>query len=317
MKKTQVALAALALVASSAALADVTVSGYADVGVANVSTKGTNMASGLLAPNFLNLAGSEDLGNGMKAEFLLQNRFQVTNGQTIGNLNIWNQSYIGLSTEAGTVQIGKTVDSFAGTALAFDVTGGGNMGSWVDAILFTDSSGVFTSDHVKYISPNIGGLNVQGSYYTAPNSGSTKNDYSVGGVYSIGALTLGGGYAKRAAPGTAYHLGIGYDLGIAKVNAVYLDTNAQGSAYGFNTAIPVPSVAALTLTGGYYSVSSANANTGTSTSVGAKYALSKRTTLFANYQTASGSYTTLKGQTDANIVVGGGTAIVFGVGHSF
>jgi len=319
MRKTQVALAALALVASSAALADVTVSGYLDAGVANSTGKGTNMASGLLAPNVLNLSGSEDLGNGMKAEFLLQNRFQVNDGTSIGAVKIWNQSYVGLTTEVGSLQIGKNVDSFWGTAGAFDVTGGGNMGSWVDAFLYTDSSAVFAENQVKYVSPNLGGLNVQGSYYTA----GAKNDYSVGGVYGVGALTIGAGYANRTAAatssGTAYHFGAGYDLGVAKVNAVYLDTKSTGNAYGFNTAIPVPSVAALTLTGGYYSVKAGTAGgkTGTTTSVGAKYALSKRTTLFANYQTASGDYIALTGQTDANIKSTAGTALVIGVGHSF
>jgi len=335
MKKTQVALAALALVASSAALADVTVSGYMDAGVMNATGKGTNMVGGLLAPNVVNIAGGEDLGNGMKAEFFTQVRFEVPTGLLTTAPNVFNLSYLGLSTEIGTLQLGRNVDAFAGAALGFDVTGGGNMGSFVDAILYSGASPIFGSNQLKYIAPSLNGLNLSASYYTqastndAGNNQSAKNDYSVAATYSIGGLNVGGAYSNRTnatslaggAPGRNYFLGAGYDLGVAKINGVYLNSDNHGSTYGVNTAIPVPSIAALTLTAGYYSNASGNtAGAGSSTSIGAKYALSKRTTVFANYQTASDSYQTSLGMSQAtpsNLSVAGGTAIVLGVGHAF
>ncbi|MFM8467713.1 MAG: hypothetical protein ACKOAO_09160, partial [Oxalobacteraceae bacterium] len=63
MRKTQVALAALALMASTAALADgVAISGGIDIGMQNSTGDGSKMRSGMLGINVVNLAASEDLG---------------------------------------------------------------------------------------------------------------------------------------------------------------------------------------------------------------------------------------------------------------
>jgi len=329
MKKTQVALAALALVASSAALADVTVSGYMDAGVVNTSGAGNSIAGGLIAPNVVNIAGGEDLGNGTKAEFLTQVRFETSNGKltTGGAGKVFNLSYVGLATEVGTVQIGRNVDALWGNAAgAFDVTGGDNMGSFVGSVINKSASSIFGDNMIKYVSPNINGLNIGLSYYGQTSAASavgttTKNDYSLGATYGIGALSLGAGYGNRTVAGGAGRvtfLGAGYDLGIAKVNAVYLDTANLGSTTGFNVGAPVPGFAALSAHVGYYKDSGNGANDGSSTQVGAKYALSKRTTLFANYQTTTGGYNTSVGLSDANYTAAAaGTAFTFGVGHSF
>ncbi|MEY4468326.1 MAG: hypothetical protein RIR21_2120, partial [Pseudomonadota bacterium] len=70
MKKTQVALAALALVASTAALAEVKLSGIVDIGVGSTTKNsagvgGTFMEQGSYNDHSaINLDASEDLGNG-------------------------------------------------------------------------------------------------------------------------------------------------------------------------------------------------------------------------------------------------------------
>jgi len=71
MKKTQIALAALALVASTAAIADgVKVSGQIDVGVGHTTGVGSYMEQGGWADNSnIGFSGEETLGNGMKAFF--------------------------------------------------------------------------------------------------------------------------------------------------------------------------------------------------------------------------------------------------------
>ena len=92
MRKTQVALAALALVASTAALADgVTVSGNLDAGIARTTTNndadtariGTNFsgAGGFVAGNNINFSGTEDIG-GLKAGFTLGAGIDLGNGSS-------------------------------------------------------------------------------------------------------------------------------------------------------------------------------------------------------------------------------------------
>ncbi len=337
MRKTQVALAAIALVASTAAMANgVTVSGYVDAGLANQSGSGTKMIGGLANINQINFAGSEDLGGGLKAEFFLQSRFEVPSGlltsqaksgSNVTNVGLFNQSYIGLSSEAGTIQLGRGVDAFWGNAAAaFDVTGGNNMGSFVGSVINKGASGVFVDNQIKYISPNLGGLNAAVSYITQDSAlcavGSCKKgDYSVGATYGMGALSLGLGYANRASgntvSGTATFFGAGYDLGIAKVNLVYVDTKNLGSTLGVNTSAPISAIAGLSINAGYYS-DTATAGNGTSTAVGAAYALSKRTNVFANYQTTTGAYKTFTGLSDGGLAgAAAKSAFTLGVGHSF
>ena len=85
MKKTQVALAALALVASTATLANVTVYGAVDAAAAHASGKGTYFdgTGAWTAPSHLGFKGSEDLGNGMKATFQLETGVSLNNGAAV------------------------------------------------------------------------------------------------------------------------------------------------------------------------------------------------------------------------------------------
>ncbi len=343
MKKTQMALAAVALVASTAVMADgIKVSGYVDAGFASQSP-GAKFVSGLNNINQLNFSGSEDLGNGLKADFFLQHRFELSNGNnTTGSVvddgagtatnpkrtSVFNQSTVGLSGDFGSISMGRGVDALWGNAAAaFDVTGGHNMGSFVASVINKSASPIFGDSMIKYASPNLNGLNLAVSYYANTSAASavgttTKNDYSLGATYALGSINLGAGYANRSdasGAGTVTFLGAGSDLGFAKVNVVYLDTANKGSTYGFNTAIPVPGVEALSLNAGYYSDTGATtADDGTLTSIGGQYALSKRTNVFANYQTTSGAFKTYTGLSDSYTPSAAAkSAFTVGLGHSF
>ena len=322
MKKTQVALAALALVASTAAMADgVTISGRIDAGlVNNNSTVSTSprAQSGLLAPNFLNFGGSEDLGNGMKANFLLSETFS-TNAPGTGTANTTTllQSHVGVSGDFGSISIGKTVDSFWGNGVAaFDVTGGGNMGSAVSSVFANGASNVFQESTIHYVAPTISGVNAAATYITTAGAsgagGITANagDYSVAATYDIGGAKVGAAYSKLATVTNTF-VGAGYDFGFAKVNATYLNSSVN-TTYGANAAVPL--VGALTGTIGYYNTSSTGSLAGTDLSIGLLYGLSKRTTVFGNYEKVTGA-TVLNG---GNGGIGtDGNAIIVGVAHSF
>jgi len=87
MKKTLVALAALAATASFAQ-SSVTISGQLDAGFASTtSTAGitaTNVSSGYFGANRLRFVGVEDMGGGMKTNFWLEMQ-PGFNGSTSGN----------------------------------------------------------------------------------------------------------------------------------------------------------------------------------------------------------------------------------------
>jgi predicted porin len=334
MRKTQFALAALALVASTAALAEgVTISGRMDVGYqsgsgsADVDTAGATSAlsGGLLAPNFLNFSGSEDLGNGMKAMFMSSSTFSSTGG--FGSL-VSLQSYVGISGNFGTIKTGQTVDSFWGNGVAnFDVTGGGNMGSAATTMFMHGASGIFHDNTMQYTLPTMGGLNGAATYVvndgtSARSTAALKSgDYSIAATYDVNNIKVGAGYSSLDT-NKSYFIGAGTELGTVKVNLLYVSSDAaQGNAgakantTGINAAVPL--IGALSATAGYYKTKgSASGVDGTDTSVGLLYSLSKRTTLFGNYEKATGNTILGFGQNGS----GQGTAgdiFTAGVAHSF
>jgi predicted porin len=167
MKRTQIALAAVALVASTAALAQVTVYGTVDGGIANTSFSGVgggagtgtgtylSGAGGYSAGNNIGFKGSEDLGGGLSVNFTLQTGFSLGSGRpdnggagstfttdttaasttnpVVGNQSLFNQvSTIGLSGEFGSVNLGQQLSPFIATAA------GGHLGNghfWVNRLI--------------------------------------------------------------------------------------------------------------------------------------------------------------------------------------
>jgi len=198
MKKTQVALAALALIASTAALANgVKISGTLDAGVANTTTNttsaidgtgqtGTNSvgtyfsgAGGWVAGNNITISGEEDLGGGLKADFNLTKGFNLgqgndTNGGTATGFT--QAANIGLSGAFGSLRAGLQFSPFIASYAGTGTSGNGHF--FVNRLLsigggtaeFTrnagtgapgnGSGGFFIPNSVSYTSPSIGGFTV-------------------------------------------------------------------------------------------------------------------------------------------------------------
>jgi predicted porin len=348
MKKTQIALAAVALVASSVAMAQesgVKVSGRFDIGYQS-GTGGSTVTSGLndslLAPNLIGFSGSEDLDGGLKADFNIVTTFTPAKFSSFQSAGfIFLQQNVGLSGDFGGVRVGQQVDSFWGKGIAnFDVTGGGNMGSAVSTVFMHGASGVFHDNAISYNTPSIGGLNAGATYIVNGNGagdGGTarssavidKGSYSIAGTYDIGSIKVGAGYSSLKAAdastgNTSTFVAAGTDLGVAVVNVLYVSssktqgfdataTAGKANTFGINSSIPL--VGALTGVVGYYSTDGTVIN-GSNTSAGLRYALSKRTTLFGNWEKATGNTILGIGQNGGGQGTAG-TITTVGIGHSF
>jgi len=341
------ALAAVALVASTAAMAaDVTVSGRFDYGFASATNTDTvtGVQGGLLAPNFVNVTGSEDLGGGMKASFNWVNL--VTNAGALVNAN----ANAGISNEMGGIKLGRVTDDFLTGVLAFDVTSGGNMGSAVSPILQMGATGAFHSNAVQ-LDGSAAGVNF-GATYIGQNTAESlstvtkddqgfdgsqvgdvvsaaragaKGDYSIKANTEIGGIRLGTAYARRSTAVatqdanslTAYthqFFGAGTSLGDLTVNLNYMKLNTT-TVTGGNGSYPL--TGAITATAGYYSYNDSTAvNTGSLTSIGLKYAFSKRTTGFANYEKTTGAAVAMRGAVGYDAGAANGVTIL-GLAHSF
>jgi predicted porin len=331
MKKSNIALAALALIASTAAMAEgVTVSGYIDAGIqANKAADDTKMIGGILNINHVAFSGSEDLGNGLKAGFLLLTRFESTGGQTTRPTSLFEIANVNLSSSMGTIEMGRTVDAFWGNGVAaYDVTGGSNVGSAVASVLNLGTSKIFVDNSIKYVSPSISGVTVAATYVVNTSStgatiaSATEGDYSATANYAAGPVGVGAGLMKSDLT-KGYFIAGGYDAGVAKINAVFqraenVATGLTARTAGVNTAVPLSGE--LTLTAGYYKDSGDGAvvyGAGSSTQAGLIYALSKRTKLFANYQHTTGVVGLNLGLSTPTASAGVGSAYTVGLGHAF
>jgi len=126
MKKTLVALAALAATASFAQ-SSVTISGQLDAGLTSqTSSAGVNtttLGSGYLGANRLRFVGVEDMGGGMKTNFWLEMQPSIANGGTSGNGLFNRGAWLGMSGGWGEFRLGRQGTATIGVICSADIMG--------------------------------------------------------------------------------------------------------------------------------------------------------------------------------------------------
>ncbi|XUW88087.1 porin [Burkholderia sp. M6-3] len=209
MKKSLLALAALGAFAGVAhAQSSVTLYGIIDEGF-NINTNSGgkhlyNLSSGVMQGSRFGLRGTEDLGGGLKALFVLENGFDVNNGKLgQGGLMFGRQAYVGLSSQFGTVTLGRQYDSvvdYVGPLEAGDQWGGYIAAHPGDIDNFNNA--YRTNNTVKYTSADYAGLKFGGTYSFGGVAGNfTSNQiWSLGAGYNNGPLVLGVGYLNARTP---------------------------------------------------------------------------------------------------------------------
>ncbi|MFD1559590.1 porin [Paraburkholderia silviterrae] len=209
MKKSLLALAALSVFAGVAhAQSSVTLYGIIDEDV-NITTNSGgkhlyNLSSGAMQGTRWGVRGTEDLGGGLKAIFVLENGFDPTTGKLgQGGLEFGRQAYVGLSSQFGTVTLGRQYDSvvdYVGPLEAGDQWGGYISAHPGDVDNFNNS--YRTNNTVKYTSANYGGLTLGGTYSFGGVAGNFSQNqiWSLGAGYTNGPLVLGVGYLNARTP---------------------------------------------------------------------------------------------------------------------
>jgi predicted porin len=124
MKKSLLALALLGAFAGAQAQSSVQIYGNLDLGL--VKRTDTGLTIGKRANNTLGFKGTEDLGNGLKAIFQLEMRYEPDTGTTETGANgvqrqlFQGQSRVGLSGDFGTVRLGRGLTAFQESSIAFE-----------------------------------------------------------------------------------------------------------------------------------------------------------------------------------------------------
>ncbi len=222
MKKLLIASAALAMVAGTAqAQSSVTVYGLLDVGYATSNIDhGANLetnqkvvgglhsgnGTGTLSGSRIGFRGVEDLGGGLKANFVLETGINYSNGASTTTApatgaglqanpamfaNV-RQGWAGLSGNAGEVRIGTHNSLAKDITEAIDPNSGVTMTGWLAQLGLQATR---PSNSITYLSPVMNGFSVQAQYdegETTTSATIPKDNYaqSFSLMYKAGALEV-------------------------------------------------------------------------------------------------------------------------------
>ena len=231
MKKSTLALAAIATLASGAAMAQssVTLYGRVNTSVERQKVDGENSSSMVDNSSRWGLKGTEELGGGLKASFLLESGFKSDTGAGAGGFG--RESWVALeSASAGKVRLGNV----SATALYFATADYISMhnhdtGSSADAFYFYQGT---STDTIAYTSPSFGGLVVEAQF--GLNDGAGRRTKVLAANYDAGPLHVGGGYVDGTdgsglGGDRAKQFGIRglYELGAVTLGAYYINDKIE------------------------------------------------------------------------------------------
>jgi predicted porin len=328
----------------------VTLSGLVDAGYQSVDLKGVKnagVAHNGRSTSTIQIAGTEDLGGGLKANFKLNSDFDATRGQTNtgtasttdkANTNSsWlnSEKFVSLeSAKLGTVKLG-VVNNLSLATFGVGTNFGTAVGSGFRAVTATDvlgqigastavsngkvpaanASAVRFDKSVQYVTPSFAGFTAAANIVKKNTGGaattfsSTQGAYDLGGVkefqvaYANGPLNVSATQQKQDSVGTdatkkyestMNSIGANYTIGAAKVFAFNQTAKADedGTTAKFDTKYTsfganytMGATTLLAQTGSYKNqLVTSGSNKTTLTSLGADYALSKRTTAYVRYE---------------------------------
>lgn len=299
MKKNLLALAALALTTGAFAQSSYTLYGRIDNSIGGIKELGKGTQSkmfhggvGGLTTSRWGIRGSEDLGGGLKAIFKLEQRLDSDTGAA-QSPSFKGESSVGFVGSFGKIVAGRM------TTVYDDVRGVSQVYSLWDSAFTPNANGVFGSgsdygnrfnNQIRYESPLINGFYANGSYAFEQTAG--KGDKLVGLVlgYKEGSKHFSLGYQDEKGKSSYTMLSGAYDFGAVAVSGGYNHRSGNATTgsdneltLGFNVPVGAWSFSAGVATS---KTTIANATTAKASgyALGATYAMSKRTTLYAAYR---------------------------------
>jgi len=196
MQKKIIALAVAALASSAAfAQSNVTVYGVVDAGVARMSATGlksqTAVESGMLGGSRIGFKGVEDLGNGLKAVFVLEYALAVDDNTGVGTTDqagtfagsnwsstVARQQFVGLTGNFGTAVVGRLQTAGYDWACAYNPLAGSaldTVGKLKAATLLSCGSAGRANNALAYISPSFGGVTIAVNHAKVTESRALNN----------------------------------------------------------------------------------------------------------------------------------------------
>jgi predicted porin len=277
MRKTQVALAALALVASTAALADgVTVYGTLDASMVNSNNGGGSNFSGpgQWGANVIGFRGTTDLDNGMKAGFNLEGGFSSAYGTNAngGGTGLFNRAAnVSLSGGFGSVTAGVQVSPFIASSSSALALAGNNF-----VVPALANSGTIDGNDAAGTATRTGGFFIA-------NAISYANSF---GPVSFSVLTASKGVSGASFEDTNQYMGgnVQYSEGDLYLTAAMADRNNAYKSVMFGASYTMDQMKFAGQVHDYKAEASATTASDRKTYIlSASYAISGSTTVGVNY----------------------------------
>ncbi|WP_409415111.1 porin [Comamonas sp.] len=339
MKKSLIALAAVAASGAAFAQSSVTLFGVVDTSVAYVKGNGSdNKGYGLddngIATSRLGFRGVEDLGNGLKAQFWLEGEVSPDDGGAAFNFK--RRSSISLLGNFGEVRLGRFLTAGhdkASSYSVFSTIGLGGFQGWA-------AEEVRYNNMLAYYSPNFSGFTFGVNYafdekagetISAPNS-RTGRYVGLDATYANGPLSITGAVDQAEGDKVdldkqrSYSLAASYDFGAFKLSGLAHQVKFSNigladekfTSFALGATAPVGAAGLVKVQYAHYKFDDEKAN---QLSLGYEHNLSKRTALY-------GTYSYLKNNEEGTFVVKNGLGVVgvadkashgiqVGVRHSF
>ncbi|HEY2608965.1 porin [Paraburkholderia sp. RL18-103-BIB-C] len=214
MKKTLALLTLPVMVGVAHAQSSVTLYGIVDAGLVYINNQSghSNIESvtGQTNGSRFGFRGTEDLGGGMKALFVLENGFDPSNGKLLqGGRLFGRQSYVGLQSPYGTLTLGRQYDPM--TAYIGEIAAT-SIWAWLGTHPgdFDNLNSNFRVDNaVKYTSPDMAGLQISGIFAPGGVAGdfASRRIYTLGANYQHGPFTVAVAYDHLNNPATSAYDG--------------------------------------------------------------------------------------------------------------
>ena len=327
MKQTYI-VAALALVAAGTVSAQSSVTIYGRVNVSaeqqeNIAVAGKQKVLQNSASR-LGFKGSEDLGGGLRANFILEHGFNVDTGTT-GSAFWGRQSEVNLAGGFGMLRVGNfTSEAYYATAdyISMHNHDTGTSEDKLYAYLGRNAN------KIAYRTPEfVKGLTLEGAV-TLGEGGGRKKTYDLAANFALGGLQLGAGYQKAdtaTAKVNQFAVRALYEAG-PLVFGVYAQRDENGYGANLGTRNTFRGSVAYNFganelhfnygrAGDYSKLANSKADQFT---VGYNYNLSKRTKVYAFYtEVNNGSRLSYFGATNSRGQILDASSIALGVRHNF
>ena len=272
MKKSLIAIAALAAAGAASAQSSVTLYGIIDTNFAYTKhvynaqdaagvdlvrdTKtGTGFGTGMLNGSRWGLKGQEDLGTGLAAVFDLQAGFNSANGTFNTGFN--RRSVVGLKGAFGEVLVGRDstpVNNWMGPYDADDDSGVSPVND-VANVIVARATGIFYNGNFSGVGINAyaGRTGDKTTSFGVTTTDTVDWGLGLGVSYAYGPFAVGGAYQQHrsSSSGTTtskqddYGIGASYDFGAAKLFTSYAGSKHTNSVVGAYSKLDQANVGVL------------------------------------------------------------------------